>query len=131
MGPGRTHDPCISNRTHYRLLYRTKLIGVPILFKSINSVFKFFDCFGAILYELLIAGLIDLVYQSGANETIYGNRKCLKANLEGTEEEANLFQRKKETCTHPPSPLRGLCISLRRQNTTKVMAYYITRNLPL
>ena len=32
--------------------------------ESINSVFALFDCFGAILYELLIAGLMDLIYQS-------------------------------------------------------------------
>ena len=40
--------------------------------ESINSVFALFDCFGAILYELLIAGLIDLVYQSGAYEAFVG-----------------------------------------------------------
>ena len=40
--------------------------------ESINSVFALFDCFGAILYELLIAGLIDLVYQSGAYEAFAG-----------------------------------------------------------
>ena len=37
-----------------------------------NSVVALFDCFGAILYELLIAGLIDLVYQSGAYEAFAG-----------------------------------------------------------
>ena len=36
--------------------------------ESINSVFALFDCFGAILYEMLIAGFMDLVYQSGAHE---------------------------------------------------------------
>ena len=40
--------------------------------ESINSVFALFDCFGAILYELLIAGLIDLVYRSGAYEAFEG-----------------------------------------------------------
>ena len=34
--------------------------------------FALFDCFGAILYELLIAVLIDLVYQSGAYEAFAG-----------------------------------------------------------
>ena len=34
--------------------------------ESIKSVFALFDCFRAILYELLIARLIDLVYQSDA-----------------------------------------------------------------
>ena len=33
---------------------------------SINLVFALFHCFGATLYELLIARLIDPVYQSGA-----------------------------------------------------------------
>ena len=37
-----------------------------------NSVVALFDCFGAILYELLIAGFIDLVYQSGAYEAFAG-----------------------------------------------------------
>ena len=60
-------------------------------------------------------------------ETILGNRECKKPKFEVTEEQANSFQRNKETCT----PLRGLRISLRRQNTTKVMAYNITRNSPL
>ena len=49
------------------------------------------------------------------------------AKFEGTEEQANLFQRNKETCT----PLRGLRMSLWRQNTTKVMVYNMTRNSPL
>ena len=40
--------------------------------ESINSVFALFDCFLAILHELLIAGLIDLVYQSGAYEAFAG-----------------------------------------------------------
>ena len=40
--------------------------------ESINSVFALFVCFGAILYELLIAGLIYLVYQSGAYEAYAG-----------------------------------------------------------
>ena len=54
-------------------------------------------------------------------ETILGNREFKKTKFEGTEEQANLFQRNKETST-PPPPLRGLRVSLRRQNTTKVMA---------
>ena len=38
--------------------------GVSILFKwTLNSVFALFDCSGAILYELLIAGLMDPVYR--------------------------------------------------------------------
>ena len=40
--------------------------------ESINSVFALFDCFGAILYELLIAGLMDLVYQSDGYEAFAG-----------------------------------------------------------
>ena len=40
--------------------------------ESINSVFTLFDCFEAILYELLIAGLVDLVYQSVAYEAFAG-----------------------------------------------------------
>ena len=39
---------------------------------SINSVVALFDCFGAILYELLIAGLMDPVYQSDPYETLPG-----------------------------------------------------------
>ena len=35
-------------------------------------IFALFDCFGAILYELLIDGLIDLVYQLGAYEAFAG-----------------------------------------------------------
>ena len=80
----------------------------------------------------MIAGLIDLVYQSGAyeafagvfceqgkvafisgeqrkkgqilrgTETILGNREYKKTKFEGTEEQANLFQRNKEICTPPP-----------------------------
>ena len=40
--------------------------------ESINSVFALFDCFGAILYELLMAGLMDLVHQSDAYEAFVG-----------------------------------------------------------
>ena len=35
-------------------------------------------------------------------ETIFGNWEYKKAKFEGTEEQANLFQRNKETCTPPP-----------------------------
>ena len=31
---------------------------------SINSVFALFNCVGVILYEMLIVGLMDRVYQS-------------------------------------------------------------------
>ena len=148
LGLDRTHDPCISNRTHYRLLYRAKSFWgsyfILIDPESINSVFVLFDCFGVILYELLIAVRIDLVYQSGADEafagvlvnkgkwhlfqgnrgrkakilrgteTILGNRENKKIKFEGTEEQANLFQRNKETCTltppPPPPPPSGLRI---------------------
>ena len=83
----------------------------------------------------MIAGLIDLVYQSGAyeafagvlvnkgkwhlfqgeqrkngqtltgTETILGNREYKKTKFEGTEEQANIFQRNMETCNppHPPA----------------------------
>ena len=104
--------------------------GVPILFKLTLNLIALFDCFGAILYELLIAVLIDLVCQSEqyeafagvgeqgkwhlfqkgqilrGTETILGNRECKKTRFEGTEEQANLFQRNKETCT-PPTPERA------------------------
>ena len=45
-----------------------------------NSVFALFDCFEAILYELLIAGLMDPVYQPDAYEAfawvlVYRGRK--------------------------------------------------------
>ena len=76
LGPDRTHDPCISNRTHYRLRYSAKSFWGSYFIQndpeSINSFYALFDCFGAILYELLIAGLIDLVYQSGAYEAFAG-----------------------------------------------------------
>ena len=58
-----------------------------------------------------------------ATETKLGNREYKKTKFEGTEEQANLFQRNKETCI---PHLRGLRISLRRQNTTEVMTYNIT-----
>ena len=56
-------------------------------------------------------------------ETILGNREYKKTKFEGREEQAKEHGK--------GTPLRGLRISLRRQNTTKVMAYNITRNLPL
>ena len=40
--------------------------------ESINSLFAPFDCFGAILYELLIAGLMDPVFQLDAYEAFAG-----------------------------------------------------------
>ena len=40
--------------------------------ESINSVFALFDCFGAILYKMLIARLMDPVYQSDAFEAFPG-----------------------------------------------------------
>ena len=40
--------------------------------ESINSFFALFDCFGAILYVLLIAGPMDPVYQSEKCEAIAG-----------------------------------------------------------
>ena len=52
-------------------------------------------------------------------DTILGNRECKKTKFEVTEEQANSFQRNKETCT----PLRGLHISLRRQNSTRFQVY--------
>ena len=36
-------------------------------------------------------------------ETILENREYKKTKFEGTEEQANLFQRNKETCTPPPT----------------------------
>ena len=160
MGPDRTHNPCISNQTHYRLLYMAKSYwGSYFIYidpESINSVFALFDCFGAILYWIIdcwahwpglsvrcIWGIRmgfgeqgKMAFISGEQrkkgqisretETILGNQEYKKTKFEETEEQANLFQRNMETCT----PLRGLRISLRRQNTTKVMAYNITRNSP-
>ena len=38
---------------------------------------------------------------SRGTETILGNRENKKTKLEGTEEQANLFQRNKETCPPP------------------------------
>ena len=38
--------------------------------ESINLVFALFDCLGAILYELLIAVLMDPVYQSDAHDAL-------------------------------------------------------------
>ena len=40
--------------------------------ESINSVFALFDYFGAILYGLLIAWLMDPVYQSDAYKALPG-----------------------------------------------------------
>ena len=37
-------------------------------------------------------------------KTILGNREYKKTKFEGTEEQTNLFQRNKETCTPPPPP---------------------------
>ena len=100
--------------------------------ESINSVFALLDCFGAKLYELLIAGLKDPVYQPDAYESFaevlvnrgkgafisgeqrkkrqllrgtrqnWGTGNIKKTNFEGTEEQSNLFQRNKGTVT--PSP---------------------------
>ena len=146
LGPDRTHDLCISNRTHYRLLYRAKSFWgsyfISIDPESVNPSFALFDCLGAILCDLLIAGLIGLVYQSGAyeafagvlvnkgkwhlfqgsrgrkakfwggTETILGNREYKKTKFEGTEEQANLFQRNKETCNPTPPPWEGFAYHL-------------------
>ena len=64
--------------------------------ESINSVFALFDYFGAILYDLLIAGLIDidLVYQSGAYEAFAGVlvNKGNDIYFRGTEEERPNFE---------------------------------------
>ena len=49
-------------------------------------------------------------------ETLLGNREYKKTKFEGTEEQANLFQRNKVTCTPSPPPPRGLRISLRQSN---------------
>ena len=44
-------------------------------------------------------------------ESILGNREYKKTKFEGTEEQANLFQRNKETCT-PPPPREGFAYHL-------------------
>ena len=102
--------------------------------ESIKSGFFLCDCFGAALYELLIAGLMDQVYQSDAYEafagvlvnrgkralitgeqrkkcqilrgtkTIFGIREHKNTKFEEIEEQANLFQRNNGIGT----PLRGL-----------------------
>ena len=121
------------------------------------SVLALFDCFGAILYELLIAGLIDLVYQSGAYAAfervlvnkgkwhLFQGNRGRKANFWGEQRQywgrgnvrkQNLREQRNKTIYFRGSrkhayPQRGLRISLRRQNTTKVMAYNIARNSPL
>ena len=43
--------------------------------ESINLAFALFDCFGAILFEVLIAGLMDLFYQSDAYEVLVNRGK--------------------------------------------------------
>ena len=57
-------------------------------------MFALFDCFGAILYELLIAGLIYQVYQSGAYEAFAGVlvNKGNYIYFRGTEEERPNFE---------------------------------------
>ena len=40
-------------------------------------------------------------------ETLLGNREYKKTKFEGTEEQANLFQRNKVTCTPSPPPERA------------------------
>ena len=61
--------------------------------ESINSVFALFDCFEAILYELLITRLIDLVYQSDAYGTpwiLVKGETCIY--LRGTEEKCQILR---------------------------------------
>ena len=125
--------------------------------EAITLVFALFDCFGAILYELLIDGLMDPGYQAGAYESFAVVLVNLgKGHFRGTEDERQNFEWKKtklgtgnikntnnfreqrnkqiyfrETRKQVPHPLRGFRTSLRRHNTTKVMAYNITRNSPL
>ena len=49
------------------------LVNLSTLFRGrLRLGSTLFCCFEAILYELLIAGLIDLVYQSGAYEAFTG-----------------------------------------------------------
>ena len=103
--------------------------------ESKKSVFALLDCFGAVLYELLIAGLMNQVYQSDAYEafagvlvnrgkralisgeqrkkcqilrettTIIGIREHKNTKFEGTEEQANLFQENNGTGTQPERAL--------------------------
>ena len=69
LGSDRTHKSCISNQIQFRLRYRTKSFWGSYFIQMdpefINSVFALFE---AILYELLIAGLMDLGYQTDAYE---------------------------------------------------------------
>ena len=66
--------------------------------ESIISVFALFDCFGAILNELLIAGLMELVYQSDAYRVSQGLGKQGKNDIyfSGTEEERSNFEGNKD-----------------------------------
>ena len=102
--------------------------------ESINSVFDLFDCFGSILYELLIAGFIDLVHQSDVYEafggvvvnrgerefiswkqrkesqilrgpkTLFGNREHKKTRKQIMREQRNNPIYLRGTKEHPPPP---------------------------
>ena len=62
--------------------------------ESVNPSFALFDCLGAILCDLLIAGLIDLVYQSGAYEAFAGVLVTRENGIyfRGTEDERPNFE---------------------------------------
>ena len=67
---------------------------IYIYLESIYSGFALFDCFGAILYELLIAGLMDQVYQSDAYEVlpvVLVNRGKRDIYFRGTEENSHFL----------------------------------------
>ena len=64
-------------------------------------------------------------------ETISGNREYIYENKILGNRGTNQLISEEKGNMYPPPPLRGLRISLRRQNTTKEMAYNITRNWPL
>ena len=65
--------------------------------EAITLVFALFDCFGAILYELLIDGLMDPGYQAGAYESFAVVLVNLgKGHFRGTEDERQNFEWKKD-----------------------------------
>ena len=162
LGPDRTHDPCISNRTHYRLLYMAKSFWgsyfIQIDPESINSVFALFQFFWSHTIWIIdcwahwpglsvrcIRGIRRGFGEQGKCHLFQGNRG-IKAKFRGEQRQywgtGNIRKQKlreqrskpiyfRGTRKHVPIPLTGLRISLRRQNTTKVMAYNITRNSPL
>ena len=59
-------------------------------------------------------------------ETILWNREYKKTKFEGTEEQANLFQRNKETCTPPPLERASHIIQATEYHQSNGIQYYST-----